>query len=75
MIDQNLAHRAGGDPKEVIFVQDARLHAQQLQEQFADQGGGLQSVSGALAPQQSGRDPAQSLKGETINGFARDVIA
>src|SRR2546425_5813133 len=75
MVDQDLTHRARRQVKEVVLAQDPGFEAMQLQEELADQGGGLQRVSGALPAQQGAGDGLETVESKLVDGVPRGVIA
>jgi hypothetical protein len=61
-VDQDLLHGAGGDSEEVLLTQDSRFQSAGFEEQFRDQGGGLQGVAGAFLLEERGGDATQSIE-------------
>src|SRR6266571_803615 len=75
MIDQDLPHSARRHTKEVVLTQDSRFQAMQFQEQLADEGGGLQCVSGALAPEQGGGDDSKPVERQLVDSVPGEAIS
>ena len=75
MVDQDLAHRPGGQTKEVVLVENASFQPLQLQKQFTNKCGGLKGMSCPLTPHQRGCNATQPQKGELVHGISSYLIA
>jgi hypothetical protein len=74
MIRQDLPHGARRERKEMLAAQYAALELVEFQESFANERGGLQSMTPVLPSHEVGGGGAQMGKDETESGIASESI-
>lgn len=58
----------------MVFVDQTRFEPVQLEEQLADESGGLERVSGGFAAKECGGDGTEPLEGELVEGVVRQMV-